>query len=77
MVPVLHGFRVRLESRSLGLPRMIAIMFLAFTAVGVLVAVLHGIEAAFWSAVYLWLVDSPGLRSSTLSTRWPRDAPRA
>jgi hypothetical protein len=62
LVPVLHSFRVRLESRSLGLPRVIAIMVSAFTGVGLLLAVLHGIEAAFWAAAYLWLgaLDSPG-----------------
>ena len=32
-----------------------------FTAVGLLLAVLHGIEAAFWAAAYVWLgaLDSP------------------
>ena len=62
MVSVLHNFRVRLESRSLGLPHVIAIVIAAFTAMGLLLAVLHGIEAAFWAAVYLWLgaLDSPG-----------------
>jgi hypothetical protein len=63
LVPVLHSFRVRLESRSLGLPRVIAIMVSAFTAMGLLLAVLHGVEAAFWAAAYLWLgaLDSPGV----------------
>lgn len=62
MVSVLHSFRVRLESRSLGLPHVIAIVIAAFTAMGLLLAVLHGIEAAFWAAAYMWLgaLDSPG-----------------
>jgi hypothetical protein len=62
MVSVLHSLRVRLESRSLGLPHMIEIVIAAFTAMGLLLAVLHGIEAAFWAAAYLWLgaLDSPG-----------------
>jgi hypothetical protein len=62
MASVLHSFRVRLESRSLGLPRLIAIVIAAFTTTGLLLAVLHGIEAAFWAAAYLWLgaLDSPG-----------------
>lgn len=53
--------RVRLESRNLGLSRMIAIVIAAFTAMGLLLAVLHGIEAAFWAAAYLWVgaLDSP------------------
>ena len=62
LVSVLHRFRVRLASRSLGLPNVVGIMVAAFTAMGLLLAVLHGIEAAFWAAAYLWLgaVDSPG-----------------
>ena len=62
LVSVLHSFRVRLESRSLSLPHVIAIVVAAFTAMGLLLAVLHGIEAAFWAAAYLWLgaLDSPG-----------------
>jgi hypothetical protein len=32
---------------------MIAIVIAAFTAMGLLLAVLHGIEAAFWAAAYL------------------------
>ncbi len=41
---------------------MIAIVIAAFTAIGLLLAVLHGMEAAFWAAAYLWLgaLDSPG-----------------
>jgi len=50
MVSVLHSFRVRLESRSRGSPHVIAIAIAAFTAMGLLLAVLHGIEAAFWAA---------------------------
>jgi hypothetical protein len=41
---------------------VIAIVVAAFTAMGLLLAVLHGTEAAFWAAAYLWLgaLDSPG-----------------
>jgi hypothetical protein len=62
MVSVLHSFRIWLASRSLGLPHLIAIGIAAFTAMGVLLAVLHGMEAALWAAAYLWLgaLDSPG-----------------
>ena len=62
MVCVLHGFRVRLEHRSLGLPHLITIVIAAFTAMGLLLALLHGVEAAFWAAAYLWLgaFNSPG-----------------
>lgn len=55
MVSVLHSIRVRLESRSLRLPHMFAIVIGAITATGLLLAALHGIEAALWAAVYLWL----------------------
>jgi hypothetical protein len=63
LVSVLHGSRVRLEGRSLGLPHVIAIVVAKFTAMGLLLAVLHGMEAAFWAAAYLWLgaLDSPGV----------------
>ena len=62
MVSVLHSFRVRLEHRSLGLPHLITIVIAAFTAMGLLLVVLHGVESAFWAAVYFWLgaLDSPG-----------------
>jgi hypothetical protein len=61
LVSVLHGFRVRLESRNRSLAHVIAIVVAAFTAMGLLLAVLHGIEAEFWAATYLWLgaLDSP------------------
>ena len=62
LVSVLHRFRVRLERRRPGLPHVIAIVVAAFTAMGLLLAVLHGVEAAFWAAAYLWLgaLDLPG-----------------
>jgi len=61
LVLVLHGFRVRLESRRLGLPQVIGTMLAAFTAMGLLLALLLGIEAAIWAAAYLWLggLDTP------------------
>jgi hypothetical protein len=62
MACVLHSLRIRLESRSLGLPHLIAIVIATFTAMGLLLALLHGIEAAFWAAAYLWVgaLNSPG-----------------
>jgi hypothetical protein len=62
LVAVLHRFRVRLERRSPGLPYVIAIVVAAFSAMGLLLAVLHEAEAVFWAAAYLWLgaLDSPG-----------------
>ena len=53
--------RVRLEGRNPGLRRLIPIVIGVAGAVGLLLAVLHGIEAAIWAAAYLWLgaLDSP------------------
>ncbi len=78
LVSVLHRFRVRLESRSLGFPHVVEMMVAAFTAMGLLLAVLHGIEAAFWAAAYLWLgaVDSPGTAILYSVDSWPREAAR-
>jgi hypothetical protein len=55
MVDVLHSIRVRLEIRGLRLPHVIAIVISAITVMGLLLAALHGIEAALWAALYLWL----------------------
>ena len=55
------GIRVRLETRNLGLRHVILIVTGGVGAVGLLLAVLHGIEAAIWAAAYVWLgaLDSP------------------
>jgi hypothetical protein len=55
MVFVQHSVRVRLASRSLRLPRVLAIVILAITAMALLLGGLHWIEAAIWAAAYLWL----------------------
>jgi hypothetical protein len=55
MVSVLHGFRLRLESRSPGFPRIFAIVIGTITTMGLLLATLHMIEATLWAATYLWL----------------------
>jgi hypothetical protein len=55
MVSVVHNIRVRLESRSHRPRHMFSIMIGAITAIGLLLAALHGIEAALWAAAYLWL----------------------
>ena len=61
LVSVLYAIRIRLQSRRLGLPKLLAIVIGAITAMGLLLAVLHGIETAFWAAAYMWLgaLDSP------------------
>jgi len=53
--------RLRLETRRFGLPHAVPIVIGVVGAVGLLLAVLHGIEAAVWAAAYLWLgaLESP------------------
>src|SRR5215468_10244343 len=55
------GVRVRLESRGLQLSNLIAILICVIAVIGLLLAVLHGIECGIWAAAYLWLgaIDSP------------------
>jgi hypothetical protein len=59
----LAGFRIRarLETRKLHLRHVIPIVIGIVGVVGLLLAVLHGIEAAIWAAAYLCLgaLDSP------------------
>lgn len=55
--------RVRLESlKRLSLRRAFAIVIGLIGAVGLLLAALHGTEAALWAATYWWLgaLNSPG-----------------
>jgi hypothetical protein len=47
--------RVRLETRNLGLRHLIPIVIGVAGAVGLLLAVLHGIEALIWATAYVWL----------------------
>jgi len=49
------GIRDRLETRNLGFRRVILIVIGVVGGVGLLLAVLHGIEAAIWAAAYVWL----------------------
>jgi hypothetical protein len=53
--------RARIANRRFGLRYVIPIVIGLVAAAGLLLAVLHGIEAAIWAAAYLWLgaLDSP------------------
>jgi hypothetical protein len=53
--------RVQLETRSLHQWNLIAILICATGSIGLLLAMLHGIECGIWAAAYLWLgaLDSP------------------
>jgi hypothetical protein len=66
MVSVLHSVRVRLESRTPGLPRVFAIVIGTITTMGLLLVALHLIEAAFWAAAYLWLGALESLQTAIL-----------
>ena len=57
----LRSIRFRLESRSLGLGHAFVTVIGAISALGLLLAALHGIEAAVWAAAYVWLgaLNSP------------------
>jgi len=61
MALVRLGIRVRLETRKLGLWHVTLIVIGTVGALGLLLAVLHGIEATIWAAAYVWLgaLDSP------------------
>jgi hypothetical protein len=47
--------RLRVEMMNLGLRQVILIVIGGVCGVGLLLAVLHGIEAAIWAAAYVWL----------------------
>ena len=53
--------RVQFETRSLREWNLIAIQICATGLIGLLLAVLHGIECGIWAAAYLWVgaLDSP------------------
>jgi peptidoglycan biosynthesis protein MviN/MurJ (putative lipid II flippase) len=46
--------RARLESRGLNLWNLIAILICTIVVIGLLLAVLHGIEGGIWAAAYWW-----------------------
>jgi hypothetical protein len=47
--------RVRLETRNLSSWNLIVILVCAIGGIGLLLAVLHGLECVVWAAVYLWI----------------------
>jgi len=52
---------VRLEARGLKVWNLIPILICLIGVIGLLLAVLHGIECGIWAAAYVWLgaLDSP------------------
>ena len=55
------GFRVRLEARGLKGWNLVAILICFIGVIGLLLAVLHGMEYGIWAVAYVWLgaLDSP------------------
>jgi len=55
------GVRHWLETLNLGIRHMILIVIGVVGATGLLLTVLHGVEATIWAAAYVWLgaLDSP------------------
>jgi hypothetical protein len=49
------GIRGRLANRHLPLRQAILILISLVSTAGLLLAVLHGIEAGIWAAAYIWL----------------------
>src|SRR5215510_5890210 len=58
---VVVRIRSRLESRGVELWNLIAILICIIAVIGLLLAMLHGIESVIWAGAYLWLgaLDSP------------------
>jgi hypothetical protein len=53
--------RLRQQARNLSSWNLIVILVCVIGAIGLVLAVLHGVECAIWAAAYLWLgaLDSP------------------
>ena len=62
------GLRIRLwlEIRNLGFRYVIRIVIAGVGAVGLLLAVLHGMEATIWAAAYVWLGALDSLKDAIL-----------
>ena len=61
MAFVAMKIRLRQEARSLSSWNLIVILVCVMGGLGLLLAVLHGLECAIWAAAYLWLgaLNSP------------------
>ena len=60
------AIRVRLETRNLGFWHVIPIATSGIGVAGLLLAMLHGIEAAVWAAAYVWLGALDSLNDAIL-----------
>ena len=60
------AIRVRLETRNLGFWHVILIATSGIGVAGLLLAMLHGIEAAVWVAAHVWLGALDSLKDAVL-----------
>ena len=60
------GTRLWLETRNLGFWHVILIAISGIGSVGLLLAVLHGIEATIWATAYVWLGALDSLNDAVL-----------
>jgi hypothetical protein len=60
------AIRVRLETRNLGFWHVILIATSGIGVAGLLLAMLHGIEAAVWAAAHVWLGALDSLKDAVL-----------
>ena len=60
------AIRAWLGARNLGFRHVILIVIAGVGAAGLLLAVLHGIEAAIWAAAYVWLGALDSLKDAIL-----------
>ena len=60
------GIKVRLETRKFDSWRVIPPIIGIIAAVGLLLVLLHGIEAAIWAAAYMWLGALPSPNDAIL-----------
>src|ERR1700739_4973601 len=65
MALVLHSIGIRVESQRLGLRHLFVILTGLIGTVGLLLALLHGIEAGFWAAAIGGLTRSPLLKKQS------------
>ena len=73
----LQRIRTRLECAAAGLHHLLAVFIALIGGVGLLLGLLHGIEAAVWAAAYWWLSAAPSLEEAMLYSIDSRRSDRA
>ena len=62
----LQRVRIRLERAAARFHHLLAVFIALIGAVGLLLALLHGIEAAAWATAYWWLSAAPSVEEAML-----------